>query len=120
MSNESNYLTLKMAASSLVTSSISDATIQTAATNAVQQLGYTSIKEEQLKVVAAIIRGHDVFAVLPTGFGKSLCFACLPHMFDKLVPLEEPSIVVIVTPLTAIMKDQVSDFFPVAPVHCVI
>ena len=89
--------------------SISDVAVQKAALNAVQQLGYSSIKDEQLKVVAGLVRGHDVFAVLPTGFGKSLCFSCLPYMFDELLPLGEPSIVVTVTPLTAIMKDQVCD-----------
>ena len=51
-----------------------------------------------------------MFAVLPTGFGKSLCFACLSIVFDKLLGSvgEERSIVVVVTPLTAIMKDQVA------------
>ena len=96
-----------MAASS---QALTDVAIQKTAANAVQQLGYSSIKDEQLKVVAGIIRGCDVFAVLPTGFGKSLCFSCLPYMFDELLPVGEPSIVVIVAPLTAIMKDQVCDF----------
>ena len=49
-----------------------------------------------------------MFAVLPTGFGKSLCFTCLPSVYDQLYPLEEHSIVIVVTPLTSIMKDQVS------------
>ena len=41
--------------------------------------GYTrGMKEEQLKVVVAFLYGSDVFAVLPTGFGKSLAMhACL-------------------------------------------
>ena len=46
-----------------------------------------------------------MFGVLPTGFGKSLCYACLPVVFDEF--LIEPSIIVVVTPLVAIMKDQV-------------
>ena len=57
------------------------------------------------------MKGHDVFAVLLTGYGKSLCYRCLPIVFDKLLGMggEDGSIVVVVTPLTAIMKDQVSD-----------
>ncbi len=71
------------------------------------RLGIPSVKQEQLEVVLGIIRG-DVFVILPTGFGKSACFQCLPFLFDQLDPSGAPSIVVIVTPLTAIMKDQVS------------
>ena len=54
-----------------------------------------------------------MFAVLPTVFGKSSCFACLPIVFDKLLGSvgEERSIIVVATPLTAIMKDQVSEFY---------
>ncbi len=40
-----------------------------------EKLGY-SVKSEQLEVITGILR-RDVFVVLPTGFGKSLCF--LPH-----------------------------------------
>ena len=40
-------------------------------------LGYSTLKPEQLQVVCTVFRGCDVFAVLPTGFGKSLCFAYL-------------------------------------------
>ena len=56
------------------------------------------------------VKGRDVFAVLPTGYGKSLCFGCLTLVFDQLLGKEgeDKSIVVVVTPLTAIMKDQVS------------
>jgi len=50
---------------------------------AVGDLGYSSLKEEQLEVVTAFLEGHDVFAVLPTGYRKSLCFGCLPlHLTD--------------------------------------
>ena len=51
-------------------------------TEAVQRLGYAAMKPEQLQAVSVIISGRDVFSVLLTGFGKSLCFACLPTMFD--------------------------------------
>ena len=82
---------------------------------AVQQLGYANVKSEQLKVVTGIVEGRDVFAVLPTGYGKSLCYACLPIVFDQLQLNDADtvagengkSIVAVVTPLTAIMEDQV-------------
>ena len=66
-----------------------------------RELGLPSdAKPEQLRVVAGILE-RDVFAVLPTGFGKSACYQCFPL-------LDDPSIVALVTPLTAIMKDQAS------------
>ena len=43
---------------------------------AVQQLGYSFVKEDQHRVVTGIVGGTDVFAVLPTGYGNSLC--CVP------------------------------------------
>ena len=58
---------------------------------------------QQLQVVSGIVSGRDVFTVLPTGFGKSR-----PTVFGLVLPVEETSIVLAVTPLTAIMKDQVS------------
>lgn len=76
---------------------------------AAEELGYPSMKPEQLEVVLQFVKGRDVFAVLPTGFGKSLCYACLPSTFDRVLQKERGySIVVVVTPLLAIMKDQVS------------
>ena len=56
---------------------LSNEEIERAATKACR-LGYERLKEEQLRVVSNVIRQKDVFAVLPTGYGKSLCFACLP------------------------------------------
>ncbi len=78
--------------------------VESAATKAVRQLGYTDLKPEQLRVVAGIVDGCDVFAVQPTGFGKSLCFACLPLVFDLLMPDGKPSFVLAVTPLTAVIR----------------
>ncbi len=41
------------------------------------KLGYPlGLKKEQLDVVVAFMSGKDVFAVLTTGYGKSLCYAC--------------------------------------------
>ena len=72
-----------------------------------KKLGLNSVKHEQQLAIAGVLKG-DVFVVLPTGFGKSACYQCLPLLYDKLYPRNEPSIVIVVTPLKAIMKDQVS------------
>ncbi len=57
--------------------------------------------------------GRDVFVSLPTGSGESICFICLPHIFDELRKLSEGqnhhnSIVVVVSPLPSLMLDQVA------------
>ena len=83
----------------------SSSMMKNATSKAAIRLGY---EQGLKKVVVAFLSGRDVFAVLPTGFGKSLCYACLPFAFELLEETEERPIVVVVTPLTAIMKDQVS------------
>ena len=46
--------------------------VQEATRSAVRELGYQDVEPEQMKVVEAYVQGRDVFAVLPTGYGKSL------------------------------------------------
>ena len=73
------------------------------------EMGYLTMKPEQVEVAMALVERRDVFAILPTGFGKSLCYTCLPAVFDCPEGREHGhSIVVVVSPLIAIMKDQVS------------
>ena len=74
---------------------------------AAKRLGYV-LKEEQKTVITSFVLGQDVFVVLPMDFGKSLCFACLPIIFDRMRDDGLSFVVMIVTPLTAIIKDQVS------------
>ena len=73
---------------------------------AAKQLGYV-LKAEQRSAIRSFVMGEDVFAVLPTGFGKSLCYECLPIVFDNIRTDGLFSIIIVVTPLIAIMKDQV-------------
>ena len=73
-------------------------------------LGYSQLREQQRVVVEHFIEGNDVFVSLPTGSGKSLCYCLLPSVFDSLKGsrlVTTRSIVVVVSPLIALMKDQV-------------
>ena len=69
-------------------------------------LGYNHLKEEQRIVINNFLLGNDVFVILPTGFGKTLCYACLPNIFDRLLGVDN-SIIIVISPLTSIMKTQV-------------
>ena len=55
------------------------------------------LKKEQEKVIVAFTQGHDVFVALPTGFGKSLCYCCLPYVFDKVRGFTNGSTAVVVS-----------------------
>ena len=61
--------------------------------------GYGNFRPLQKEIIRDALSGRDVFAVLPTGGGKSLCF--------QLPALLRPGLTVVVSPLIALMKDQV-------------
>jgi ATP-dependent DNA helicase RecQ len=61
--------------------------------------GFTSFRPLQEEIIRDTLAGKDVFAVLPTGGGKSLCF--------QLPALVRPGLTVVISPLIALMKDQV-------------
>ncbi|MBP7948948.1 MAG: ATP-dependent DNA helicase RecQ [Verrucomicrobiales bacterium] len=64
-----------------------------------QHFGYRRFLDGQGAVVAAILQGRDALVIMPTGGGKSLCYQLPALMMD--------GVTVVVSPLIALMKDQV-------------
>ena len=75
-----------------------------ATATAAHSLGYV-LKPEQRRFIFQFASGSDVFVSLPTGYGKSLCYTLLSSVFDLLRGVKEKSIVLVVSPLLALMKD---------------
>ena len=66
-----------------------------------QYWGYDSFRPMQEEIVREAVEGRDVLAILPTGGGKSVCFQVPALMAEGLA--------LVVTPLIALMKDQVQN-----------
>lgn len=64
-----------------------------------QHFQYGTFRSGQREIIEAILDGENVFAVFPTGHGKSLCY--------QLPALMLPGTTVVVSPLISLMKDQV-------------
>ena len=46
------------------------------------RIRYESLKEKQVEAISMFLQGHDNFAVLPTGYGKSVIYTVFSHAFD--------------------------------------
>ncbi|EKB49891.1 RecQ family ATP-dependent DNA helicase [Cecembia lonarensis] len=63
--------------------------------------GYSDFRPAQLDIVMASLEGRDCLALLPTGGGKSICF--------QVPALAQEGICIVISPLIALMKDQVDN-----------
>src|SRR5678816_3078032 len=64
-----------------------------------EHFGFSKFKGNQEKIIESVLAGHDTFVIMPTGGGKSLCY--------QLPALVSDGLAIIVSPLIALMKNQV-------------
>jgi len=63
--------------------------------------GHTAFRPGQLAIIEVVLAGKDALAILPTGGGKSICY--------QVPALQLPGICLVISPLIALMKDQVEN-----------
>ena len=60
--------------------------------------GFSTLKEKQVEVINELLLGNDVIGLLPTGYGKSMCYLLPPLLTKKAI--------IIISPLISLMDDQ--------------
>lgn len=69
--------------------------------NLLKHFGFEAFKGQQRAIIQSLLDGHDTFAIMPTGGGKSLCY--------QLPALMLPGTAIVISPLIALMKNQVDN-----------
>jgi ATP-dependent DNA helicase RecQ len=69
-----------------------------------QHFGHASFRPGQAEIIASVLSGENTLAVMPTGFGKSLCYQLASQLL--------PQTTLVISPLIALMKDQLDSLPP--------
>jgi ATP-dependent DNA helicase RecQ len=69
-----------------------------------QHFDHASFRPGQAEIIASVLRGENTLAVMPTGFGKSLCYQLASQLL--------PQTTLVISPLIALMKDQLDSLPP--------
>ena len=77
---------------------------------AMTELNRETLKDKQKEAICSFVNGRDCFVILPTGYGKTLCYVLLPYVFDHLRGKTRSSIVICVSPLISLMMDQAKKY----------
>lgn len=75
--------------------------------------GYDDFRPLQAEIIGSVLQGKDTLALMPTGGGKSLCFQipilCMAEDANANANDSEGALCLVITPLIALMKDQVAN-----------
>jgi ATP-dependent DNA helicase RecQ len=65
------------------------------------------LKEKQVQTLKSVFAKTDCMSILPTGYGESIIFQLLPWFLQRKYHRTSPMIVIVVSPLSSLMQDQV-------------
>ncbi len=87
---------------------IGDTATMTAQQALQKYFGYDDFRPLQAEIIDSVLAGRDTLALMPTGGGKSLCFQ-IPTLVMADAAGEDGCLCLVITPLIALMKDQVEN-----------